>query len=490
MTTLKDKEKPGDNGETGEARTGDGGSFGEERQGGNGGLGEGGALKEKCSARDEGAPIGSASLGDTAVLEKNLGSGDGDTSKKGVNPIESGTPKESASPAEDPVHKKTPLVLKILSVLLILGAVLSIPVIVFIIVATVGSPVEIVDELGITTTVITAILVLALMVSVVLGAILGIALLRNRNRYARRISELLMTATVASLLCELMLDGLNLHLLYYLIWLGILIATATYIDPALSEERKVQRKLRNMETRDEAEDGTLGRDTSGKGYIKLDFFNIFWIFVLACVIGLILETIYQAINFGTIEDRAGMLYGPFSPIYGFGAVLMTMALNRFYKRNIILIFLVSALIGGAFEYAVSWFLQFAFGIVAWDYTGSFLSIDGRTNAEFMLIWGVLGCLWIKFLLPYVLKLVNLIPWNWRYSITTVCAALMIANGVLTLAAYDSWYKRQAGEPPENALEEFCDEYYGDEFMENRFQTMSIDPSQSTRGSDGPYDGVL
>ena len=159
---------------------------------------------------------------------------------------------------------------------------------------------------------------------------------------------------------------------------------------------------------------------------------------------------------------------------------MTLALNRFHKANILVIFVVSALIGGAFEFSVSWFLQFAFGIVAWDYTGTFLSIGGRTNFMFMCMWGLLGCVWIKLCLPYMLKLVNLIPWNWRYGVTTVFAAFMIFNGGLTLISLNCWYEREAGTPPRNAIEEFCAEHFDNQFMANHFQSMSINPDNATR----------
>ena len=383
--------------------------------------------------------------------------------------------------------QKTPLILKILAVLLIIVAVTALPSIVPVVIAAVTAPLEVANDLGAAandlgavTFVISAVHALLLLASGIGGAIFGINLLRNKRRNARRISDVLIALTIATMLCELMLDGLGILLLTYLIRLVIFIAVATYIDPTLSEERKVQRKLRKMETHDEAEEGTLGRDVSGKGYLRLDFFNIFWIFVVACVFGVIVETIYYAIMYGGYQDRAGMLFGPFSPIYGFGALLMTFALNRLYKKSILVVFILSALIGGAFEYAVSWFMEFSFGIVAWDYSDTFLSIDGRTNGMYMFFWGVLGCLWIKLFLPYVLKLVNVIPWDKRYVITTVCAAVMITNGFFTLAALDSWYKRQADQETTSALEGFCNTYFDDRFMEDRFQTMSIDPDRSTR----------
>ncbi len=146
-----------------------------------------------------------------------------------------------------------------------------------------------------------------------------------------------------------------------------------------------------------------------------------------------------------------------------------------------MVFLVSAVVGGAFEYFVSWFLEYAFGAVAWDYTGRFLNIGGRTDFMFMCMWGVLGVIWIKLLLPKVLELVNKIPWQWRYSLTTVCAILMIINGAMTLIALDCWYSRLAGMPSDDlAVSQFFATHFDDAYMEARFQSMSIHPDLTTR----------
>lgn len=382
-----------------------------------------------------------------------------------------------------PSRKKIPLVLKVFGILLIVVGSLTVATIALSAFGISEGFTKSLSDYDTTTLVIFGVEVALTAVSGVLYIALGVYLLRNKRRLARHALETLIILDISLFLCDVMVYGFSLQgIIASLIRLVLAIALMVYVDPSLSEERELRRKLRDMETRERAEEGTLGRDETGKGYIELDFFNLFWIFVVCCVLGLLIETVYHAIVFGGYQDRAGVLYGPFSPIYGFGAVLMTVALNRFHNKPIVIIFLVSAIIGGAFEYLTSWFMQFAFGIVAWDYTGTFLSIDGRTNFVFMCMWGVLGCLWVKLLLPRMLKLVNMIPWNWRYSVTTVCAALMIANGAMTLFALDSWYQREAGHEPTNAIERFCAEHYDNDFMEHRFQSMSINPDNATRVS--------
>ena len=329
-------------------------------------------------------------------------------------------------------------------------------------------------------------------VQAVVMLIFGYSLLKNRRRYAALMAYALVAISVVGLILEIMLHGTGANSIWAYVQLGIQIVISVTVDPTLREERRRERIARDKELEAEAKAGTLGRAKGDRGFIELDFFNLFWVFVVCCFLGLVIETVYHmvVVDPGVYQDRTGMLFGPFSPIYGFGAVLMTIALNRFYKSNFLIIFLVSAVIGGLFEAAVSWFMQTAFGAVAWDYTGSTifglfpdpiaLLFDGRTSALFMCMWGALGCVWIKLCLPWLLKLINLIPWKARYGVTTLCAALMLVNGIMTLQALDCWYQRESGYQPTSPIEEFYAKNYDDSFMEHRFQSMTITPEDSAR----------
>ena len=337
---------------------------------------------------------------------------------------------------------------------------------------------------------------------VAIGAVLGFAgsgalvffggsIMRNQRRNVARWSHVLIAFTVLQIIIEVMISGIEVSLLRPLTQLAILITLSITVDPTLRQERQLQRRLHDLLEREKAREGLLGRDTTGKGYIELNFFNLFWVFVVCCILGLVLETIWHfvVVEPGVYQDRAGLLFGPFSPIYGFGAVLMTVFLNRLYDNKAIWIFLASALIGTLFEYATAMFMQTGFGAVSWDY--SHVTIfgmpdplaaisNGHVSTMFACMWGILGCIWIKWCLPRLLKLINLIPWTWRYSLTTVCAVLMLVDGVMTLQSLDCWFERISGQKATTPIEQFYAEHFDNEYMQNRFQSMTITPNDSGR----------
>ncbi len=382
--------------------------------------------------------------------------------------------------------KKLPIGLKVYGILCIVGGAVLVPMMVLVIIVLVlesdGLFQDMGDQLTTTTFIIFVVEIVLIAGLLAMFIVLGVRLLRNKRRHAATQALFMIAGIVAIILCDILLEGLSTDLIVFGIVAAFLLILSSYLDPALSKERRLHHQESEEELHKETAEGTIGRDQTGKGYITLNFFNLFWIFVICCILGLIFETVTRLATGGGYQNRTGMLYGPFSPIYGVGAVLMTIALNRFHKRNFIIIFVVSALIGGVFEYFVSWFMQTAFGIVAWDYSGMWGNIGGRTDVLMMLAWGALGLLWIKVLLPLFLKLINLIPWNWRYIVTTVCAILMAIDGGLTLLAYDCWYEREAGLKPVSAIEQFCAENYDNDFMKNHFQSMTINPDDASRST--------
>lgn len=392
--------------------------------------------------------------------------------------------------------KKIPLIIKVYAVLCTLSGVGTLPsVAVFmwqVITALINGNVA--AKLGDNTLVAVGLIVAGIMLSAASAIILivfGLDLIKDQRRNAARLSYVLIAFTVVELLVDVMLQGIGPFLLRPAVQLVILIALSATVDPTLRQERELQRRLQEMLDRDAAAEGMLGRDETGKGYIKLNYFNLFWVFFVCSVLGLILEEVWHmvVVDPGVYQDRAGMLFGPFSPIYGFGAVLMTMALNRFYKKNPLIIFLVSALIGGAFEVFVGWFMQASFGVVSWSYSHIRLFgmpdpiavlTGGRTCTPFACMWGLGGLIWIKVLLPRLLKLINMIPWKRRYSATVILTAVMLIDGVMTLQSLDYWYQRVNGTVRNIPVAQFYDKHFDNEYMENRFQSMTMSPKDATR----------
>lgn len=392
--------------------------------------------------------------------------------------------------------KKIPLIIKVYAVLCTLSGVGTLPsVAVFmwqVITALINGNVA--AKLGDNTLVAVGLIVAGIMLSAASAIILivfGLDLIKDQRRNAARLSYVLIAFTVVELLVDVMLQGIGPFLLRPAVQLVILIALSATVDPTLRQERELQRRLQEMLDRDAAAEGMLGRDETGEGYVKLNYFNLFWVFFVCSVLGLILEEVWHmvVVDPGVYQDRAGMLFGPFSPIYGFGAVLMTMALNRFYKKNPLIIFLVSALIGGAFEVFVGWFMQTSFGVVSWSYSHIRLFgmpdpiavlTGGRTCTPFACMWGLGGLIWIKVLLPRLLKLINMIPWKRRYSATVILTAVMLIDGVMTLQSLDYWYQRVNGTVRNIPVAQFYDKHFDNEYMENRFQSMTMSPKDATR----------
>lgn len=198
---------------------------------------------------------------------------------------------------------------------------------------------------------------------------------------------------------------------------------------------------------------------------ELNFYKLFWIFFIGCFAGVVVETLWCLITRHRLESRAGVIYGPFNPVYGFGALLLTLCLHKLRGRRDLWIFLGSMLLGGAFEYLCSLLQEKAFGTVSWEYSHTPFNIGGRTNLLYAFFWGVLGLIWVKNLYPLLLRLIEKIPRKPGVVLTCALCVFMALNmGISVLAAARQADRRQ-GIPAQNAISRFLDEQYPDEFLD-------------------------
>lgn len=184
---------------------------------------------------------------------------------------------------------------------------------------------------------------------------------------------------------------------------------------------------------------------------KLDINSLIWYFLIFSIFGLIIETLYCYITTGVLESRQGLVYGPFCPIYGCGAVIYIIFLNRYKDSSELKLFFTGAVLGSIVEYVLSFIMEAMYSNRFWDYSYTKYHLNGRISLTYTMFWGVLAILLIKYIKPTIDLIINKINIIVRRKLEIVIILLFVVDGLLTVWAVKS-YTMRAQEMYWNAIE--------------------------------------
>lgn len=155
----------------------------------------------------------------------------------------------------------------------------------------------------------------------------------------------------------------------------------------------------------------------------------FLLFMLYAVCGWMLEVFCKLISHHKFINR-GFLIGPYCPIYGFGAIIMTFFLKK-YINDPVTLFIMCVLVVSLLEYVTSFVLEKIFKTRWWDYSTYRFSINGRICLETMLPFGIGGIVIMYITNPIFLKFITQLP-NWLlYSSSGVLFLSFVVDAILS-----------------------------------------------------------
>lgn len=196
------------------------------------------------------------------------------------------------------------------------------------------------------------------------------------------------------------------------------------------------------------------------------YFKILTFFTLGSFLGCVYETIYAFLKKGYWVSRQGLIYGPFSQVYGFAIILVVLLLERYYKDNKKLtIYLLGGIICGIAEYICSLSQELIFHTYSWDYSRFYFDINGRTSIFHMLFWGLLVYLFMQYVYPLIIKLISKISYAAKVWIAITVTIFFVLNMIISSFACLRQYERKEKIPATNKVQVFLDKYYPDEFLE-------------------------
>ena len=153
------------------------------------------------------------------------------------------------------------------------------------------------------------------------------------------------------------------------------------------------------------------------------------LFFLYSFLGWCLEVLCKLISDHKFINR-GFLIGPYCPIYGTGAIIMTFLLKK-YLDDPINLWIMIILCCSILEYFVSFILEKIFHARWWDYSTNKFNINGRICLETMIPFSIFGLFILYKCNPFFLNLINAIPHTILYLLTIILLIGFIVDLILS-----------------------------------------------------------
>lgn len=164
----------------------------------------------------------------------------------------------------------------------------------------------------------------------------------------------------------------------------------------------------------------------------------FLLFLIYSFVGWVLEVIYTLFTDKKLTNR-GFFIGPYCPIYGVGALLVVVFLSKFQQHPFAL-FILAVVICSVLEYCTSYVMEKIFKIRWWDYSNNKFNINGRICLETMIPFGVIACLLIYVINPFLVLNLNKLPESFLMVISLVFGVLLLADYITSFNIINNFKK--------------------------------------------------
>ena len=160
--------------------------------------------------------------------------------------------------------------------------------------------------------------------------------------------------------------------------------------------------------------------------------RLLWLFFIYSFMGWVTEVVLKYFQYKRFINR-GFLIGPYCPIYGTGAVIVTLGgyLLAPVERSLGMSFLIAFVLCGLLEYITGYILEKHFHARWWDYSQKPMNLHGRVWIGNLILFGLGGVLILEVFNPRLLATATAMEPMFFNSLLMALSLLFVADAVMS-----------------------------------------------------------